>query len=120
MRAGGVLADANAIITHAESQPPPDDSSREFLSACFINPQSKGSVEIASAKAADAPVVTTNFLATDGDAANAAACLRRQREVMTKTTAKFGLGLQYPTDGAVSTDTVRRTTENGCAKLHLV
>jgi choline dehydrogenase len=113
--ANGVLANANAIISHTESQPPPDDNSKEFLSGCFINPQSKGSVEIASASAAVAPVVTTNFLAADGDASNAAACLRRQHEVMTKMPAKFGLGLQYPPDGTVSTDTVRRTTENGCA-----
>ena len=112
-QANGVLKDANAIITSAGTNPPPGDDVPELLSGCFINPSSRGSVSIASADPFAPVSVNTNFLSQATDAANALTCLRRQRSVMSRFPASFGLALQYPDDATATEATVRRTTENG-------
>ena len=51
-------------------------------SVCNLRPESRGHVRIASADPKDAPVITPNYLSTEGDRAVAVAAIRQAREIM--------------------------------------
>lgn len=51
-------------------------------SVCHLRPQSRGSVQIASADPMAAPLIAPNYLSTEGDRLIAARAIRRTREIM--------------------------------------
>jgi choline dehydrogenase len=73
-------------------------------SVCNLNPTSRGSVQIKSARFEDAPAIAPNYLATDEDRKVAADSLRVTRRIMAQDAMKpfapeeFKPGVQYQTD----------------------
>jgi choline dehydrogenase len=73
-------------------------------SVCNLNPSSRGSVNIRSANANDAPLITPNYLSTDDDRLIAAASLRQVRSIASQPAlARFAPqewkpGAQYQSD----------------------
>ena len=54
-------------------------------SVCNLRPESRGHVRIASADPKDAPVITPNYLSTEGDRAVAVAAIRQSRQIMAQS-----------------------------------
>ncbi|WP_090141994.1 GMC family oxidoreductase [Limnohabitans sp. DM1] len=73
-------------------------------SVCNLNPTSRGSVHIKTARFEDAPAIAPNYLATDADRKVAADSLRVTRGIMDQPAMKpfqpeeFKPGVQYQTD----------------------
>ncbi len=73
-------------------------------SVCNLNPTSRGSVKITSAKADDAPAIAPNYLSTDEDRRVAADSLRQVRQIVSQPAmskyqpAEFKPGVQYQSD----------------------
>ena len=73
-------------------------------SVCNLNPSSRGSVQIKSARYQDAPAIAPNYLATDEDRRVAADSLRVTRRIMAQPAMarfqpeEFKPGVQYQTD----------------------
>ena len=73
-------------------------------SVCNLNPTSRGTVQIQSAKFGDAPAIAPNYLATDDDRQVAADSLRVTRRIMAQPAMaryvpeEFKPGVQYQTD----------------------
>ena len=73
-------------------------------SVCNLNPTSRGTVRIQSAKFGDAPAIAPNYLATDDDRQVAADSLRVTRRIMAQPAMaryvpeEFKPGVQYQTD----------------------
>ena len=73
-------------------------------SVCNLNPTSRGSVRIRSAKATDAPAIAPHYLSTDEDRLIAAASLRQVREIAAKPAmakyqpAEWKPGVQFQSD----------------------
>ena len=73
-------------------------------SVCNLNPSSRGSVQIKSARYQDAPAIAPNYLATDDDRRVAADSLRVTRRIMAQPAMarfqpeEFKPGVQYQTD----------------------
>jgi choline dehydrogenase len=61
---------------------PPDNFPAFTASVCNLNPESRGSVRIRSANAADPPRIAPNYLSTDGDRRVAAESLRVTRRIV--------------------------------------
>lgn len=73
-------------------------------SVCNLNPTSRGTVEIRSASAADAPKIAPNYLSTEEDRLVAAQSLRHVRKIMSQPAmekykpVEWKPGPQYQTD----------------------
>jgi choline dehydrogenase len=73
-------------------------------SVCNLNPESRGHVRITSPRAEDAPAITPNYLATEGDRRVAAESLRLTRRIVAQPALapyrpeEFKPGPQYRTD----------------------
>jgi len=73
-------------------------------SVCNLNPTSRGTVQIKSARFEDAPAIAPNYLATDEDRKVAADSLRVTRRIMAQPAMapfapeEFKPGVQYQTD----------------------
>ena len=73
-------------------------------SVCNLNPSSRGSVRIRSARAADAPAIAPNYLSTDEDRRIAAESLRVTRRIVSQPAlarykpVEYKPGPQYQTD----------------------
>lgn len=62
---------------------------RLFASTCVLDPEARGTVKLRSSHPFDAPRVAPNFLGTPGDVQRLAACIKREREPLTKMPASF-------------------------------
>ena len=74
------------------------------VSVCNLNPTSRGTIQIRSARYRDAPMISANYLATDEDRKVAADSLRQVRDIMGQAAMKpyepeeFKPGVQYQSD----------------------
>lgn len=74
------------------------------VSVCNLNPTSRGTIQIRSARYRDAPMISPNYLATDEDRKVAADSLRQVRDIMGQAAMKpyepeeFKPGVQYQSD----------------------
>lgn len=74
------------------------------VSVCNLNPTSRGHVRIGSGNFRDAPKITPNYLATDGDRQVAADSLRQVRQIMAQSAMEqyhpeeFKPGAMYQSD----------------------
>ena len=74
------------------------------VSVCNLNPTSRGTIQIRSARYRDAPMISANYLATDEDRKVAADSLRQVRDIMGQAAMKpyepeeFKPGAQYQSD----------------------
>jgi choline dehydrogenase len=77
-------------------------------SVCNLNPGSRGSVRIRSAKAEDAPSIVANYLSTDADRRIAAESLRLTRRIVAQPALakyqprEFRPGVQFQTDAELA------------------
>jgi len=73
-------------------------------SVCNLNPESRGTVQIRSPQAEDAPRIAPNYLATDGDRRIAAQSLRLTRRIVAQPAlaryapVEIKPGIQFETD----------------------
>ncbi|KJZ23397.1 choline dehydrogenase [Tritonibacter mobilis] len=74
------------------------------VSVCNLNPTSRGTIQIRSARYRDAPMISPNYLATGEDRKVAADSLRQVRDIMGQAAMKpyepeeFKPGVQYQSD----------------------
>jgi choline dehydrogenase-like flavoprotein len=78
------------------------------VSVCNLNPTSRGTVKIASADPADAPLIAPNYLSTEADRKIAADSLRQVREIVAQPALaqyepeEFKPGIQYQSDAELT------------------
>ena len=73
---------------------PVDGYNYAAMASCIVAPLSRGNVSISSAKMADAPLISPNWMTDPADAEIAVAAFKRQREFWTKLSS-ITIGQEY-------------------------